>query len=287
MGIGSLSAQKMEMIDVVKNIFKSTDALEWQKVQQSFAQRVMLDYTSMAGGEPVELTPQEITDSWKNILPGFDKTRHMVAHFEVKEIGEKGFVSHYGTATHYLNGSSWTVIGNYDYQLIKEGGLWKVSAMTFNLEFVDGNTGLPRLAKERLENGSMKTNKELVDQFFVALETQQFHFLKEVFAEDAKQLNPYIPEGFPKSFDGREAIYQQYNGLTANFGQMRFPREIFSTEDPNTIFVKFRGEIEIKAGGKYVNDYFGIFRIKDGQVVEYQEYFNPIVMAKAFNIDLK
>ncbi len=133
---------------------------------------------------------------------------------------------------------------------------------------------------------SAEINKNIVDRFFVALETQQFEILKEIFTEDGKQLNPYAPEGFPKSFDGAEGIYKQYSGLTANFGQMEFPRTIYATDDPDFIFVQFRGEIEIKAGGKYENDYLGTFRLKDGKITVYTEYFNQVVMAKAFGIKL-
>jgi ketosteroid isomerase-like protein len=129
-------------------------------------------------------------------------------------------------------------------------------------------------------------NKEVVDSFFEALETEQFEKLREIFAPQGRQLNPYVPEGFPKSFDGAEAIYQQYSGLPQQFGQMKFPRTIYATDDPNFLFVKFTGDIDIKAGGKYTNDYLGTFRLENGRVVEYTEYFNPIVMAKAFNISL-
>ena len=131
-----------------------------------------------------------------------------------------------------------------------------------------------------------QSNKKVVDTFFVALETQQFDLLKEVFAIDGKQFNPYAPEGFPKSFDGAEGVFKQYSGLTASFGQMRFPRTIYATEDPDFFFVQFRGEIEIKAGGKYENDYLGTFKLKNGKIIEYTEYFNQVVMAKAFNIQL-
>lgn len=130
-------------------------------------------------------------------------------------------------------------------------------------------------------------NKKVVENFFVALETENFRMLKEVFAPDGRQLNPYVPEGFPKSFDGAEAIYKQYSSLPQNFSQMRFPRTIYGTDDPNFFFVVFKGEIDIRAGGKYQNDYLGTFRLKEGRIKEYTEYFNPIVMAKAFNISLK
>jgi len=130
-------------------------------------------------------------------------------------------------------------------------------------------------------NQIVNNNRKVVDDFFVALETQNFDLLKEVFAKDGRQLNPYSPEGFPKSFEGSEGIYKQYSGLAANFGQMKFPRQIFATEDPDFFFVKFKGEIVIKAGGKYENDYLGTFRLENGKVIEYTEYFNQIVMAKA------
>ncbi|HEY9002642.1 MAG TPA: nuclear transport factor 2 family protein [Mucilaginibacter sp.] len=135
-------------------------------------------------------------------------------------------------------------------------------------------------------NNINASNKSVVDNFFVALETQQFDLLKDIFAPEGKQLNPYAPEGFPKSFDGAEAIYKQYSGLTENFGKMKFPRTIYATEDSDFFFVQFRGEIEIKAGGKYENDYLGTFRLKDGKIIEYTEYFNQVVMAKAFGIKL-
>ena len=130
-------------------------------------------------------------------------------------------------------------------------------------------------------------NKEVVDTFFIALETQNFELLKEIFAVNGRQLNPYVPEGFPASFEGAEGIYKQYSSLPGLFGQMRFPRVLFATEDPQFIFVKFRGVIEIKAGGTYENDYLGTFRLENGKIVEYTEYFNPIVMARAFGITLK
>ncbi|TDX02117.1 ketosteroid isomerase-like protein [Dinghuibacter silviterrae] len=168
---------------------------------------VLLDYTSMAGGTPAQLTPRQITDAWA------------------------------------------------------------------------ANTRLPVVATERV-------NRKVVDSFFVALETQQFDRLKTIFADNGRQLNPYAPEGFPKSFDGAEGIYKQYSGLTAQFGQMTFPRQIFATEDPNFFFVQFKGAIDIKAGGRYENDYLGTFRLQGGKITEYTEYFNQVVMAKAFGITL-
>ena len=68
---------------------------------------------------------------------------------------------------------------------------------------------------------------------------------------------------------------------------MMFPRTIYATEDPNLFVVKFKGEIKIKTGGEYKNDYISMFRLGNRKIVEYTEYFDPIVMAKAFGIELE
>ncbi|MBE9011066.1 nuclear transport factor 2 family protein, partial [Pseudanabaenaceae cyanobacterium LEGE 13415] len=99
------------------------------------------------------------------------------------------------------------------------------------------------------------TNQEAVEAYFRALETGQFEVLREIFAQDARQVMPYAFGDFPKSFDGREGIYKQYSSLPKLFSKMSFPRTIYPTENPNVLFVQFRGDIEIRAGGRYQNDY--------------------------------
>jgi ketosteroid isomerase-like protein len=97
---------------------------------------------------------------------------------------------------------------------------------------------------------------------------------------------PYAFGNFPKSFDGREGIYNQYRSLPKTFSKMSFPRTIYSTENPDVFFVQFKGDIEIRKGGRYQNDYIGIFRFENGLIKEYVEYFNPILVSKAFNVPL-
>lgn len=143
-----------------------------------------------------------------------------------------------------------------------------------------------RAAGHPATSGTAQKNRQVVNRFYEAVEAQKFAVIREVFSPDAQQLIPYAPPGFPKRLEGAEAIFQQFSGLTAYFGQMRFPRQIFVTEDPDFLFVKFQGNMEVKSGGKYENEYVGTFRLKDGKIVEYVEYFNPLVMAKAFNIKL-
>ncbi|MBC7937259.1 MAG: PhzA/PhzB family protein [Rhizobacter sp.] len=286
----SNSKIKMETIitEQVNTLFAGADERNWNKVKSVMDNQVLLDYSSMTGSSSSNLTPKQIITAWAAFLPGFDRTNHKLSGFKIEINGDEAVAIYIGKADHYLNSEVWTVEGSYNTKLKRVGENWLINAHTFNFEKQGGNIGLPTEASKKMERLTLtENNRKVVDNFFIALETQKFEILKDVFAENGKQLNPYSPAGFPKSFDGAEGIYKQYSGLTANFGQMKFPRQIFATEDPNFFFVKFKGEIEIKAGGKYENDYLGMFKLENGKVVEYTEYFNQIVMAKAFGIDLK
>lgn len=280
------------MKDIIKqqvsSLFEGADERNWNKVMAVLDKQVLLDYSSMTGSPATNVTPGQITAAWSAFLPGFDRTNHQLFDFKISIDGDEAVAMYMGKADHYLNSNVWSVAGSYHTTLKLIGENWLIKSHAFNYEKQSGNTSLPSEATKKMERLTLQEqNRKVVENFFVALETQKFEMLKDVFAENGKQLNPYSPEGFPKSFDGAQGIYKQYSGLTANFGQMKFPRQIFATEDPNFFFVKFKGEIEIKTNGKYENDYLGTFTLEHGKVVEYTEYFNQIVMAKAFGIDLK
>ncbi|SDS33564.1 Ketosteroid isomerase-related protein [Mucilaginibacter mallensis] len=276
-----------KIVQQIKNLFAGADERNWQKVEATMNDIVLLDYSSMTGIAATNLSPNYITTAWAAFLPGFDRTNHNLSGFIVKINGNDAAAHYPGKADHFLNHEIWVVKGTYDTKLKLVNRNWLITEHKFNFTQQSGNINLPALATQKMQKQVLiEQNRKMVDNFFVALETPKFEMLKELFAINGKQLNPYSPEGFPKSFDGAEGIYKQYSGLVETFGQMRFPREIFATEDPNFFFVKFRGKIEIKSGGKYENDYLGTFKLKDNKIIEYTEYFNQLVMAKAFGIAL-
>lgn len=151
------TTETQQIIGVIKSLFEGTDGREWQKVETCFAGNVLLDYTSMTGGVPATLSPQEITAAWKTILPGFDSTKHHITDFDVKQKGEEATVTNSGHAVHYMmvagKQESWIVDGQYAFQLKKINNEWKVSAMKFTKEDISGNMKLPGLAVEKVKNG--------------------------------------------------------------------------------------------------------------------------------------
>lgn len=146
----NLNAQEMNIVNTtVTKLFVATDQRNWQEVEQAFANKVNLDYSSMNGNPVVELTPSQITTAWKGILPGFESTHHQLGNFITQVDGDKATVFCYGTATHYLSdeqGSIWTIVGSYDFDLKKSGNQWRITSMKFNYKYQDGNTSLAEKA---------------------------------------------------------------------------------------------------------------------------------------------
>ena len=140
--------------ETVTGLFIATDQQDWDQVSRSFADEVLLDYSSMNGSPATKLTPEQIISAWKGVLPGFEHTHHQVGNFRTALTGSDAEVFCYGTATHFLThegGNVWTVVGTYDFKLSKVGEAWKITSMKFNFKYQDGNTALPEQAINQLK----------------------------------------------------------------------------------------------------------------------------------------
>lgn len=145
----------------VTDIFVGTDERDWPRVQAALAPEVLLDYTSLAGGQPAPRTPEQILTAWRGLLPGFEHTHHQLGNFDVRLVGDDEATAFcYGTATHYLpqptGGNVWTVVGTYDFHLVRRGPTWQTDYLKFNLKYQDGNLALPQLAAARVQAGATK-----------------------------------------------------------------------------------------------------------------------------------
>jgi hypothetical protein len=139
------------IIEVITKLFAGADERNWKKVENTMNDSVLLDYTSMSGGEPASLSPQQITAAWAGFLPGFDRTHHHLFDFELKESNEVANAHFSGKAEHFIDEKVWIVEGSYDAELKKKEGDWKITKLKFNLSKQSGDTGLPAIATERMK----------------------------------------------------------------------------------------------------------------------------------------
>lgn len=286
-----VNAQEMKTPqETVTQLFVATDKQDWPVVENTFANQVVLDYSSMNGNPASTLSPKQITDAWKSVLPGFEHTHHQLGNFMTTVEGNKAEVFCYGTATHFLqdpDGAVWTVVGSYDFVLIRENEAWNITSMKFNFKYQQGNTNLPAKAIQRIKQETMtRSNKETVKAFFQALEDENVDALVGLFAQDARHINPYASGIFPEGASGQQGIRDYWTPVFPNFDGMRFPIEELLEMEGGAVFVKYRGLIELKNGaGTYENQYYSTFKFNaSGEITEYVEIFNPIVAARGFGL---
>ena len=124
----------------------------------------------------------------------------------------------------------------------------------------------------------------VIEEFLDALEARSIERLLNVWHENGVLIMPFSPEGFPTRIEGKEAIRHHYGGLPTNCKFMCFPDRAFHfTNDPNRVWVEFCGKIKIKATGKsYNNAHVCLFTLRDGRIIEYKEYSNPLILLNAF-----
>jgi hypothetical protein len=128
-------------------LFVSTDNRDWAGVRACLTDTVHFDMTSVAGGQPADVSAEQIIAGWTTGLAPIESVHHQVGNFRVTVKGDAADASCYGIALHYRRTASGrnmrTFVGSYDFKLVTDDGdAWRISAFRFNLKFLDGNTAL-------------------------------------------------------------------------------------------------------------------------------------------------
>ena len=138
--------EKDKVKEAINRLFISTDNRDWDTVSQLFAPEVLFDMTSMVGGKPIMLTPQEIVGSWEKGLKPLKAIHHQAGNYIVHVNEKQADVFCYGIASHFLpnktNQNTRIFVGSYDFHLIKNGEEWQIDKFKFNLKYIDGNLNL-------------------------------------------------------------------------------------------------------------------------------------------------
>jgi len=140
--------------EITNKFFIEIDDNNWKGIESNLSDTVYWDYTSIFGGEPTNLSANQIIDSWKSILPGYDDTHHQLGNYLIEFDSNMAKVFCYVTATHYLENETQDniliVAGSYEIEFRKINDSWRITGVKFNYKYMDGNNDLPNLARERV-----------------------------------------------------------------------------------------------------------------------------------------
>jgi hypothetical protein len=141
--------EKDRIIDTINRLFIATDNRDWSAVRDCLAGEVLLDMTSVAGGQPVRQTGAEVAAGWEQGLRPLEAVHHQAGNYRVDLRGEEASAFCYGIASHYRKTrsgrNSRMFVGSYDFHLrYQQQGGWRIDSFRFNLKYIDGNLELDR-----------------------------------------------------------------------------------------------------------------------------------------------
>jgi len=278
---------------IVESVAVLADSGNFESLEKLYADEILVDYSSLSGGEPELKSPQTLMTEWAAVLPGFDRTRHNILNIEATVDGRRATATADVVADHYVGGMHWQVTGGYRYELFDAGDRWVIAAMTFELREEQGSRDVFGPA---MENASANPPSYVLRQrtiaavrtFLTALEEKDMEKFASVWADDAVQDMPYSPEGHPKRVAGKDNLLAMYAGWPDNAGTADFTSQLvfYPMQDPETIFAEFKGDVEvIPTGRRYRQTYGGLFHVVDGKIELFREYYDPVPFAWAFGLD--
>jgi hypothetical protein len=127
---------RVSVIETVDAVFDAVDAKDWDAAEALFADKVRIDFTSLADGEPADVTNVQLVDGWRVGLHVKKQSFHTVGNYrlgrdgDVVTVGVKGYA--YNLLADDLGGGMWEVWGHYDLRLERVSGAWKATALTFD-----------------------------------------------------------------------------------------------------------------------------------------------------------
>ena len=107
----------------------------------------------------------------------------------------------------------------------------------------------------------------------------------DMLADDAVVEFPFAPPNVPKRLVGKTAIVEYVNTLAGQFTFDRFGEpSVQTTADPDLVVAEFEAFGRHNATGEiYDQSYISFIHTRDGYIVHYREYWNPLVVLRALH----
>ncbi|MGC0330326.1 ketosteroid isomerase-like protein [Streptomyces sp. SAI-170] len=139
-------ADRLDVIDTCTRMAWHTDSRDWEKLGETFADEIRLDYTSLNGGEPFTIARKDLVAAWSGLLGAFTATQHILSNFLAEVSGDTAVVTAMFQATHRMpsdhGGPLWTLAGKYRFGLTRTPSGWQIDDVVMTVLWADGNQQL-------------------------------------------------------------------------------------------------------------------------------------------------
>lgn len=128
----------------------------------------------------------------------------------------------------------------------------------------------------------MRSGNELVDRAMRLLLAKDMDGFADLWAVDGVMEFPFAPPGHPRP-EGREAVREHLRDYPdqVDLKAITYLR-VHQTADPDVVIVEFQVDgVAVKTGRPYPMRYISVITTRDGEIVCYRDYWNPLAVASA------
>lgn len=152
----TLTQDEAQIRSNIQSFSALADQDAYEYLGRLFAPEVLVDYTSLFGGEAETVDRVELMKRWAGFLPGFDTTYHDLSNLNVDIDGDNATATVDFTASHWLGADGfWAVSGRYDFTLSKLDGQWAIKSVKVHGKGEEGSRDVlgkvGAFAKDNLE----------------------------------------------------------------------------------------------------------------------------------------
>jgi uncharacterized protein len=105
----------------------------------------------------------------------------------------------------------------------------------------------------------------------------------DLFSADGVLRYPFAPPGMPREIKGRDAMREYHGAASSRRSLLEIEgvdMVVRDTDDPEVVVVEIEHHgYSHGSGGPYRFRALGIVRVRDGEIVEYDDYMDPIALA--------
>jgi ketosteroid isomerase-like protein len=124
---------------------------------------------------------------------------------------------------------------------------------------------------------------EVLDELFRRIARGAYASLWEIFTDDMTLAAPYSVIGESKVTGGKRVSEFLDKAYSLRFAALKFELvEIYPAREPGLYFVEYTSEARMRSNdAPYENRYIAIFRIREGKIAFWKEFYDPSRIAKA------
>ena len=139
-------------------------------------------------------------------------------------------------------------------------------------------------AQTTQRNSSDSADEALVRKLLEAVSALRIDDAAALLSPDLLLELPFRHDGGQPSLRG-EAALRFIRSMPKLFTRMDFTEiTVHGRAGSGVIAAEYRSNGLTKAGEAYVNGYAGFFDVRDGKVTRWREYYDPMVIQKAFKL---